>query len=597
MAKSAIKKAKDSLPNWDLRDLYPAMDHPNVARDIKRCDVDSKAFAKNYQGRIAKLSGVNFAKAIAEYEALADKFGKLGTYAQLLYAGDMSDENIVQFYQNTVETITGFSARLVFFTLEINALSEAALKAKMAHAGVAHYAPYLRDVRALKPYQLAENLELYIHKKSVTENAWQRLFDESMDRLRFPLAGKSLTSAEALDLLSNKDGKKREAAAHSIAATFKQNAPLFTLITNTLAKAKSIDDEVRDYPQPISARNISNQVEDKVVEALLSTVRQNYAQLSHRYYAWKAKQMGVKSLNYWDRNAPLPAADDTPIAWDKAKTLVLDAYQAFSPTLAKLGKDFFDKNWIDVPVRAGKSPGAFAHPSVPSSHPYLLLNYQGKIRDVMTLAHELGHGVHQVLAAKQGALMADTPLTLAETASVFGEMLTFQSILAAEKNPKKRQLLIAQKIEDMLNTVVRQVAFCTFEEQVHDKRKLGELSADQIGKIWMDTQRESLGQAIKLDPEYASYWMYIPHFIHSPFYVYAYAFGDCLVNSLYASYQAESAKGRAKPFEKKYIAMLSAGGTLRHKELLKPFGLDASKPSFWQQGINVISGYIDQLEA
>jgi len=590
MAKAA------TLPTWNLADLYPSLADASVTRDSDWCNKKSAAFAKAYQGKVAKLSGAAFAKAIAEYEALQDRLGKLASYAQLLYAGDMGDAAIAQFYQNTVEQVTGFSSRLLFFTLEINKLSDAQLKAKLKHKDVARYQPWLRDLRSFKPYQLSDELEQYILDKSVTENAWQRLFDESVARLRFTVKNKKLTSAEVFDLLSHKDAALREAAAHEVARVFAENGALFTLITNTLAKSKAIDDGKRGFKAPISARNVSNQVEDKVVDALLSSVQANYANLSHRYYAWKAKQFGKKTLNYWDRNAPLPAAGDRNIPWDKAQSTVIEAYAAFSPKLAKIGRNFFDKNWIDVPVRPGKSPGAFAHPTVPSAHPYLLLNYQGKTRDVMTLAHELGHGVHQVLSAKQGALMADTPLTLAETASVFGEMLTFQSILANEKDKKKRQLLIASKVEDMLNTVVRQTAFCDFERRVHAERKLGELTTDRIGEIWMDVSRESLGDAIKLDAEYQSYWMYIPHFIHSPFYVYAYAFGDCLVNSLYATYQQETAKGRAKQFEQKYIAMLEAGGTLRHKELLKPFGLDASKPDFWQQGLNVISDYIDELD-
>ncbi len=586
---------KAVLPTWDLSDLYASSDHTHVARDVKRVTTRASVFAKSYQGKIAKLSSASLSEAITQYEALQDTLGKLASYAQLLYAGDMTDAKIAQFYQNTIEKVTALSGQLLFFTLEINKLTDAAIKTHLKHKTIAHYQPWLRDVRALKPYQLADTLEQYILEKSVTENAWQRLYDESIARLKFKVKNKEMGSAEALDLLSHKDPKTREAAAHEVARVFAENSPLFTLITNTLAKSKAIDDSSRGFKAPISARNVSNQVEDKVVDALLDTVEKNYARLSHRYYKWKAKQFGVKSLNYWDRNAPLPAMDDKPIDWPKAESIVLEAYAAFSPTLAKHGKVFFDKHWIDVPIRKGKSPGAFAHPTVPSAHPYLLLNYQGKIRDVMTLAHELGHGVHQVLSAKQGALMADTPLTLAETASVFGEMLTFQSLLSQQKDAKKRQYFIASKIEDMLNTVVRQVAFCQFERRVHAERAQGELTAERIGEIWMDVQSKSLGPAIKLDSEYSSYWMYIPHFIHSPFYVYAYAFGDCLVNSLYASYQAEAKKGRAKQFEQKYIAMLSAGGTLRHKELLKPFGLDASKPDFWQQGLDVIASYIDEL--
>jgi oligoendopeptidase F len=418
-----------------------------------------------------------------------------------------------------------------------------------------------------------------------------RLFDETIAALRFPVRGKDLTSAEALHLLSDRDPTLRRDAAKSIGKVFGDNARTFALITNTLAKDKEIDDKWRHYPRPISARNLSNRVEDAVVEALITSVREAFPRLSHRYYALKARWFGTDALDYWDRNAPLPDADEETIDWPKARDMVLTAYAAFSPDLASIGKKFFDRNWIDAGVRPGKAPGAFAHPTVPSAHPYLLLNYQGKTRDVMTLAHELGHGVHQVLAAGQGHLMADTPLTLAETASVFGEMLTFRAVLDAEKDPKKRKAMLAGKVEDMLNTVVRQIAFVEFERRVHDERRKGELIADRIGEIWFDVQRESLGPAIRFEDEYRFYWSYIPHFIHSPFYVYAYAFGDCLVNSLYAAYMRAP-----KGFAEKYLEMLRAGGTKRHQELLAPFGLNAADPAFWRSGLDVVAGLIDELE-
>ena len=597
-AKKAVVKKSHALPVWDLTHLYPSMGDLAVTRDLALIKKQAKGFAARYSGKIASLNAEGFAKALKEYEALQDLIGKLGSYAQLLYAADMSDAAITQFYQNSMEAIVEASSAVVFFTLEINRLSDAQLaKHSKTSAVVAHYQPWLAGVRSFKPYQLEDALEQYIHQQSVTTAAWTRLFDESMARLEFKVKGRSLSSAQVFDLLSHKESKMRKLAAKEIARVLEANAPVFTLITNTLAKAKAIEDTTRRFAKPISSRNVSNQVEDEVVDALIATVKANYAKLSHRYYQWKAKQFGRKKLDYWDRNAPLPKAADGAIAWPKAVETVLDAYEVFSPKLAEIGARFFEENWIDVPVRPGKSPGAFAHPTVPSAHPYLLLNYQGKLRDVMTLAHELGHGVHQVLSAKQGALMADTPLTLAETASVFGEMLTFQSMLEQEKDAKKKRLMIASKVEDMLNTVVRQVAFCEFERALHDARKHGELSTAQIGALWMQVQRESLGPAITLHPEYHCYWMYIPHFIHSPFYVYAYAFGDCLVNSLYGVYLAEKKRGKGVAFADKYVDMLAAGGTLRHKELLKPFGLDASKPDFWQHGLNVIADYIDQLTA
>jgi len=595
---ATVKKSLKKLPTWDLSDFYTGTKDKALEQDINKLTSKCTAFQKTYSGKIAKLDSASLYKSILEYSVIQELMGKIGSYAQLLYSGDMMKPENAQFYQNMSDQLTVLSSNLIFYTLEINQLPDAAIKKHLGNKQMAQYASWIRDVRMFKPHQLDEKLEKLLHEKSQTgRNAWSRLFDETIAGLRFPLLGKSMTSAEALDLLSSPDGKKRKAAASVISKVFSENGKVFSLITNTLAKDKEIEDQWRSFTAPISSRNLSNQVEDEVVQALISSVKSNYKNISHRYYKLKAKWFGVKQLNYWDRNAPLPKAPEKSFDWPEATELVLSSYEAFSPTLAKHGKKFFDNDWIDVPVRAGKSPGAFAHPTVPSVHPYLLLNFQGKTRDVMTLAHELGHGVHQVLAAKQGPLMCDTPLTLAETASVFGEQLTFREILRREKDAKRRKSLIAGKVEDMINTVVRQIAFCEFETRVHAERRKGELTSEQIGKIWMDVQAESLGPAIKLYPEYSVYWSYIPHFIHSPFYVYAYAFGDCLVNSLYAAYQAEKNAGRGAQFEKKYIAMLEAGGTLRHKELLKPFGLDASNPNFWNKGLSVLSGLIDELEA
>jgi oligoendopeptidase F len=435
-------------------------------------------------------------------------------------------------------------------------------------------------------------VERLLHEKHVVGRAaWTRLFDENMAALRFPLDGEALTSAEILSKMTDRDPKLREAAAKSLGAVLGDNQRTFALITNTLAKDKEIEDGWRGYARPVSSRNLENLVEDEVVEALATAVRDAYPRLSHRYYALKAKWFGVEKLNYWDRNAPLPEDRDRLIPWDQARVMVLEAYAAFSEPLAEVGREFFERPWIDAPLRAGKAPGAFAHPTVPSAHPYLLLNYQGRTRDVMTLAHELGHGVHQVLAGPRGHLMSDTPLTLAETASVFGEMLTFQALLKAETTSARRKIMLASKVEDMLNTVVRQIAMHGFETRVHDERREGELLPERLGEIWMETQTESLGPAVRLEGDYRHYWAYIPHFIHVPFYVYAYAFGDCLVNSLYAVYQGASAG-----FAEKYLDMLRAGGTQRHQELLAPFGLDATDPKFWTQGLNVISGFIDELE-
>ena len=580
------------LPEWDLSDLYSGPDSPSLKADLDGAARTALEFRDRYRGKLDGLSGDAFAEAIRAYEKLQDSIGRAISYASLYYAANVGDPARGRFYQNIQERINAISTELLFFALEVNRIDDAALEDKLKSPALAHYGPWLRDTRAFRPHQLSDEIEKLLHEKYVAGRAsWERLFDETVAELRFPYDGKMLTEPEILHLLSNPDGAVRKRAAKSLGQVFGANVRLFALVTNTLAKDKEIEDRWRGFKRPISSRNLSNFVEDEVVDALIAAVRESYPRLSHRYYKLKAKWFGAEALPYWDRNAPLPDADDRTIPWPEAERTVLDAYAAFSPDLAMIGKRFFDKDWIDAAVRPGKSPGAFAHPTVPSAHPYLLLNYQGKTRDVMTLAHELGHGVHQVLAGPRGQLMADTPLTLAETASVFGEMLTFQALLKVETDPKKQKSMIAAKVEDMLNTVVRQVAFAEFERRVHDERRQGELSAERLGEIWLDIQGESLGPAITFEDEYRNYWTYIPHFIHTPFYVYAYAFGDCLVNSLYAVYQ------NASPgFAEKYLDLLRAGGTKRHQELLAPFGLDASDPKFWKRGLDVIAGFIDRLE-
>ncbi|UEM06559.1 M3 family oligoendopeptidase [Skermanella rosea] len=580
------------LPTWDLGDLYPGQDSDALKADLDRMEKASKDFHRSYNGKLADLSGAQLGSAVAQYEEIDETLSRIMSYAHLVYAGDMNDPNVGKFFQGIQERVNGISTHLLFFTLELNRLDDAVLAAKMKSPELAKYAPWLRDIRVFRPHQLSDELERLLHEKYVVGRAaWNRLFDETIAGLRFTIGGREMTCTEALNRLTDRSSERRREAAVEIGRVLDANVRTFALITNTLAKDKEIEDKWRNYPRPTSSRNKSNHVEDEVVDALVTAVKGAYPDLSHRYYALKAKWFGGDTLDYWDRNAPLPDDVDRLIPWTEARGIVLDAYGRFSPELAAVGRRFFDNAWIDAPVRPGKAPGAFAHPTVPSVHPYLLVNYQGKTRDVMTLAHELGHGVHQVLAGRQGHLMADTPLTLAETASVFGEMLTFRSLLDAETDPAAKKIMLASKVEDMLNTVVRQIAFFDFEQRLHTERREGELTAERIGEIWMDVQAESLGPALRFDQGYRTYWAYIPHFIHSPFYVYAYAFGDCLVNSLYAVYQ-DAADG----FAERYLKMLSAGGTLRHQELLAPFGLNASDPAFWDKGLGVIRGFIDELE-
>src|SRR5271169_139124 len=586
------KAALGALPEWDLCDLYPGPDSPALTRDLMQLAEDAEAFHRRYQGRLADLSGAALGAAVEIYEQMQELSGRITSYASLVHAGNLADPEIGSFFQTIQERTNAISTSLLFFTLELNRFDDAELEAKQADPALARYRPWLRDTRAFRPHQLSDEIEKLLHEKYVAGRAaWTRLFDETIADLRFEIGGKELTEAEALDLLSDRDPTIRREAALVIGDVLGKNARTFALITNTLAKDKEIEDRWRQFAHPISSRNLANFVEDDVVDALIAAVRDSYPRLAHRYYKLKAGWFGVEALPFWDRNAPLPEDEDRQISWREAEETVLFAYGAFSPELAGIGGRFFAGRWIDAPVRPGKASGAFAHPTVPSAHPYLLLNYQGRVRDVVTLAHELGHGVHQVLAAKQGYLMADTPLTLAETASVFGEMLTFRALLARETDPKRRKIMLAAKVEDMLNTVVRQIAFATFELAVHDERREAELTPGRLGEIWLTVQRESLGRALRLDDPYRYYWAYIPHFIHTPFYVYAYAFGDCLVNSLYAVYQ-DAHRG----FAEKYLELLRAGGTLRHRELLAPFGLDAADPSFWSKGLSVIAGFIDELE-
>lgn len=586
------------LPEWNLSDLYPSMDSPLFKADLERGLREAEAFGERYRGKLGEMAAgpdasEQLAEAVKAYEALSDLLGRIGSYAGLIYAGDTTDPLRAKFYGDTQEKLTTISTALLFFGLELNRIDTALLEKAASSGPLAHWKPWLDDLAKDKPHELDDRLEQLFHEKSLTgRSAWNRLFDETIAALRVRVDGEELTLELTLNKLQDRRAETRKAAAEALGEVLRGEMRTFSLISNTLAKDKEISDRWRKFEDVADSRHLANRVEREVVDALAQAVREAYPRLSHRYYKLKARWFGQDALDYWDRNAPLPEVAQRTIPWEEAQATVLDAYGAFSPRMADIARRFFDEGWIDAPARPGKAPGAFAHPTVPSAHPYVLLNYQGKPRDVMTLAHELGHGVHQVLAAPNGALMAPTPLTLAETASVFGEMLTFRKLLDGTVDPVQRKAMLAAKVEDMINTVVRQIAFYSFERKLHEARREGELTADTICELWMSVQAESLGPAIRLGPGYETFWSYIPHFIHSPFYVYAYAFGDCLVNSLYGVYQ-----NAADGFQERYFALLSAGGTKHHSELLKPFGLDARDPGFWQIGLTMIEGMIAELEA
>jgi oligoendopeptidase F len=584
-----------NLPVWDLSDLYPRRDSPEFKADLETAKALASQFEADYKGKLVELTKAGkLVAAIKDSEKLGDLSGKIGSFSFLQYAQKATDPDRAKFMGDTNEALTKLSTKVLFFELELNRIDDADLEAAFAQdAELARYRTWFAELRKAKRYQLDDKLEELFHDKSVTAySAWNRLFDETLSSLEFEVDGETLNMEATLHLLSEKDESKRQAAFKALGKTLKHNARLFTHITNVLAKDKEISDRWRGYEDIADSRHMANSVEREVVDALQKAVQDAYPRLSHRYYAMKAKWFGKDKLNAWDRNAPLPTSDERTWDWESAKTTVMEAYGKFSPELAAVAAPFFDSGWIDAPTGDGKLSGAFAHPTVPSAHPFLMLNYMGRSRDIMTLAHELGHGVHQRLAAAQGPILANTPLTLAETASVFGEMLTFRHLLNNTTDPKLRFALLASKVEDMLNTVVRQIAFYTFERRVHTARRQGELKTEEINQIWLDVQKESLGDAIIPNDGYDIFWAYIPHFIHSPFYVYAYAFGDCLVNSLYAQYEKAS-----DGFAERYFELLKAGGSKHHSELLAPFGLDAKDPQFWSLGLSMIEGLIDELEA
>jgi len=592
-ANTAGGKNLGDLPEWDLTDLYTAPDAAELKRDMDWLEDACASFAADYEGKLAKLDAAQILDCVLRYERIDTVAGRIMSYAGLRYYQNTTDPERAKFISDAQDKITAYTTPLVFFSLEINRIDDDVLARHFTdNADLARYKPIFDKLRAMKPYQLSDELEKFLHDQStVGAAAWNRLFDETIAGLSFTVDGEELPLESTLTLLTEQDRAKREAAAHALADVFQNNLRLFSRVHNTLAKEKEIEDRWRGMPTPQTGRHLANQVEPDVVEALRDAVVTAYPRLSHRYYELKRKWLGLDTMQVWDRNAPLPMESDRLVGWDDARATVMNAYAEFDPEMARLAEPFFDKGWIDAAVKPGKAPGAFAHPTVVDVHPYVMLNYLGKPRDVMTLAHELGHGVHQRLAAGQGELLASTPLTLAETASVFGEMLTFRRLLRNAPDAKEKKVLLAGKVEDMINTVVRQIAFYDFEVKLHDARRQGELTPDDINALWMSVQGESLGPAFTFMDGYETFWAYVPHFVHSPFYVYAYAFGDGLVNALYAVYE-EGDPG----FAGKYFEMLKAGGSKHHSELLAPFGLDASDPAFWDKGLSMISGMIDELE-
>lgn len=581
------------MPAWDLSDLYKGIEDPQIAKDLETYRKSAVKFAKTYKGRLAELSADEFYTAIKEIEKRSKLSGRLGGFAYLNMVTQMKNTAAVAFYQSIEEKMTDYVKPIVFFSIEFNQLPQAKINEWLKDKRIKEYKYWIKRLRKFKDYELTEPEEQIFVEKSITSGeAWVRLYEETSSRLVYTVNGKKYNDAELSKLLLDKDEKLRRAAGKEMNRVLYENSHLFTFIYNMVMKDKAIEDDKRGFKTPVSARNMSEDVSDKSVEVLTATVKKHYKDIAHRFYKLKAKWLGMKKINYWDRNAPLPFSADINYTWDEAVKIVLNAYKEFSPKLYNIAKDFFDNNWIDVPPRDGKRSGAFCSSPITTSHPYLMLNFAGKQNDVLTLAHELGHGCHHQLRIKNGELNEHTRMTSEEVASVFGEMIVFQSMLNNTKDDKAKLCLIASKVGDMINTAIRQIAFHCFETRAHNERKNGEVSEERLSQIWVEEMRDSLGNYVEVDEDSAHIWSMVGHFFFLPFYVYAYSYADCFVNSLYRVKES----GKVKDFADKYLEMLSQTALEDYDKILQPFGLNPNNAEFWEYGLELISSYIDQLE-
>lgn len=579
---------------WNLENLCQSRE--TALADGESILADAQIFETTSSNLANKLSNATWiVETIRQYENLSERIGRISTYSELTYYQNMEDAERGRFFQNIAELTTRIQKHLLPFELSWMNLPQADIAPHIEDDSWAPYTQWVKHIRRFEPYKLSQDLERYINDQSMASHAWVRLYDECMAELRCEVRGQTYTLTTLMDLTSDTDRSLRIEAFKALTDALLERKKLLTLTWNTQAYEKSVTDAWRKYKTPSHSRHVSNDIDPDVVDAMVNTTRQYYARTSHRYYALKARFLGLEGeFSYEDRNAPPVKDKENPIPYEEARDIVLKSYRDFSPKLATLGMKFFDPNdcWTDVYPSDGKYSGAFSHPAVPSSHPYILLNYQGTSRDVATLAHELGHGVHQILAGKQGYLLANTPLTLAETASIFGERLTFEMLLKRCTTKEEKRALLFRKLDDQINSVMRQVAFYEFERRFHDDRANSEVSLEAICQHFLDTQREALGPHVRVNDHLGCIWGYISHFVHSPFYVYAYAFGECLVSSLYRVYQ-ESPNG----FEPRYIELLEAGGSRSYHDLLQPFGLDIRSPDFWAKGLDDLTQRIDELEA
>ncbi|MES2340288.1 MAG: M3 family oligoendopeptidase [Pseudomonadota bacterium] len=587
----------ESLPEWQLSDLYEGRDDPKIEADLAAAKAANDELVK-LKGRFVGMRGDPLRlgelldHGIGLYESAVNGLWAAGAYAGLASSVAKDDPAWAKFEGDLRTRSSQIGAESLFFTLELNQLEDNEIEmAFKAHPPAARWRSWMRRVRLSRPHELSPDLERLLIDRSPAVANWIRLFDETLARLSAKVGKETLSLPEVLNRLSDPDVTRRKAAAHGLAKALEDRTPELALAMNTLAFEKQVEDRWRKYPSPAASRHIANEVDADAVEALEAAVVEAYPAVSHRYYALKARLMGRKTLDYWDRNAPLDTGAQRTYDWGQAKGMVLESFADLAPRFADTAKVFFDQPWIDARPRAGKQSGAFSHPVTAERHPYVFMNYMGERRDVLTLAHELGHAVHQTLCQPLGTLLADTPLTLAETASIFGEGLVFERLLAGA--PKAERLgLLAGQIEDGLNTVVRQIAFHRFESRFHAARVEGELAPDQISAIWLETMGESLGPAIKLNQGYEHYWGYVSHFAHAPFYVYAYAFGDLLVRGL-----MEKRREDPVAFAPLYEDLLAAGGTRTYVEALRPFGLNPREKAFWAAGMTQMERLVDAFEA
>jgi oligoendopeptidase F len=595
---SIASAAPDDMPEWRLDDLYAGRNDPRLEQDLEAARLANAELAKLKGQFVAARAnpdrlGLLLGEAVGLYERGANLLGAASAYAGLAASTCRDDPAWAKFEADLRARTAAIAAESLFLRLELNQLEEWEIEAALkANSAAAHFRPWLRAVRLMREHELSPELERLLADRAPAQANWSRLFDETLSRLRVEAEpGEALTLAEALNRLSDPEPARRERAAHGLARALEADGPVLGLCLNTLAFEKQVEDRWRRFADPAQPRHLANEVDAEAVDALEAAVVEAYPKIAHRYYALKARAMGKPALDYWDRNAPLDQAPPRRYDWAQARALVLESFAKLAPKFANQARVFFEQPWIDARPRPGKSSGAYSHPVTAERHPYVFMNFMGERRDVLTLAHELGHAVHQTLAAPLGTLLADTPLTLAETASIFGEGLVFERLLA-EAAPAERKALLAGKIEDALNTVVRQIAFHRFERRFHAARLHGELSPEQIGGLWLEVMGESLGPAVRLNKGYEHYWAYIGHFVHAPFYVYAYAFGDLLVSAL-----MEKRRQDPDAFAPLYEALLSAGGSKTYVEALAPFGLDPRRKEFWAQGCARLERLVDEFEA